>query len=202
MKTTRNFILYVFLIVFSTFAFAQEKEGLKLKSPSEFKHSISACPVAVAFGIYSVNYEFLYQKKHGFVARFDYEAIPKTYTEARIESSGYSFILNYRYHFNKQMNSYFAGAYGRYRQFNGEGKINETNFDFSMPDVSFGINAGKKWVWKSGFTLTFAIGYGFSNEDWNSNPNTQDVNEMIKDFRSDYDFIDPFYGEFSIGYSF
>ena len=202
MITTRNIIFYVFVILFSTFTFAQKKDDLKQKSPSEFKHSVSACPVAVAFGIYSVNYEFLHQKSHGFVVRFDYEAIPKTYTEAQIESNGYSFMLNYRYHFNKQMNSCFVGAYGRYRQFDGEGKINNTNFDFTMPDVSFGINAGKKWAWKSGFTMTFALGYGFSNEDWDSKPKTNEVNKIIRDFRNDYDFIDPFYGEFSIGYSF
>tara|TARA_B100001063_G_scaffold246136_1_gene284111 strand:+ start:53 stop:355 length:303 start_codon:yes stop_codon:yes gene_type:complete len=100
------------------------------------------------------------------------------------------------------MNSYFVGAYGRYRQFDGKGKINDTSFDFTMPDVSYGINAGKKWAWKSGFTLTFALGYGFSNEDWSSNPNTNEVNDMVRDFRDDYDFVDPFYGEFSIGYSF
>ena len=185
----------------SVITFAQETEDSN-NSQTEFKHSISMCPAAVAFGIYSVNYEYLHNQKHGFVARFDYEAIPKTYTDARIESSGYSFILNYRYHFNKQMNSYFVGAYGRYRQFDGKGKINDTSFDFTMPDVSYGINAGKKWAWKSGFTLTFALGYGFSNEDWSSNPNTNEVNDMVRDFRDDYDFVDPFYGEFSIGYSF
>jgi hypothetical protein len=201
MKINFKIIFTTLIITMSTITFAQEKKVTN-DFQKDFKHSISMCPVAVAFGIYSVNYEYLQNQKHGFVARFDYEAIPKTYTDARIESSGYSFLLNYRYHFNKQMNSYFVGAYGRYRQFDGEGKINNTNFDFTMPDVSFGINAGKKWVWKSGFTMTFALGYGFSNEDWDSNPNTTEVNDMIRDFRNDYDFIDPFYGEFSIGYSF
>jgi hypothetical protein len=201
MKTIKN-ILYALIIVFSTYTYAQDKEHFNQTSVTAFKHSISACPVAVAFGIYSINYEFLHHQKHGFVARFDYEAIPKTYTDAAIESSGYSFILNYRYHFNKQMNSYFVGAYGRYRQFDGEGTLNQTPFNFTMPDVSAGINAGKKWVWNSGFTLTFALGYGFSNEDWSSTPNTNEVNTMVKDFRKAYDFIDPFYGEFSIGYSF
>jgi len=201
MKTTFKIIITALVMSLSVFTFAQETEDSN-NSQTEFKHSISMCPAAVAFGIYSVNYEYLHNQKHGFVARFDYEAIPKTYTDARIESSGYSFILNYRYHFNKQMNSYFVGAYGRYRQFDGKGKINDTSFDFTMPDVSYGINAGKKWAWKSGFTLTFSLGYGFSNEDWSSNPNTNEVNDMVRDFRNDYDFVDPFYGEFSIGYSF
>lgn len=201
MTTNFKSIFTVILLLFSTLSFAQEDTG-SFDFQTELKHSISMCPVAVVFGIYSVNYEYLHNQKHGFVARFDYEDMPKTYTDARIESSGYSFILNYRYHFNHQMASWFVGAYGRYRQFDGDGMINDTNFDFTMPDVSFGINAGKKWVWKSGFTMTFALGYGFSNEDWSSDPNTIEVNDMIRDFRNDYDFIDPFYGEFSIGYSF
>lgn len=201
MKTNLKIIITALVMAISPIAFAQETENTN-DFQTEFKHSISMCPVAVAFGIYSVNYEYLHNQKHGFVARFDYEAIPKTYTDAQIKSSGYSFLLNYRYHFNKQMNSFFIGAYGRYRQFDGEGEINDTNFDFTMPDVSFGINAGKKWVWNSGFTMTFALGYGFSNEDWYSKPNTNEVNDMVKNFRNDYDFIDPFYGEFSLGYSF
>lgn len=201
MKPNFKMMSAVLAMAITTVVSAQEIEGTT-DSQTEFKHSISMCPVAVAFGIYSVNYEYLHHQKHGFVARFDYEAIPKTYTDARIESSGYSLILNYRYHFNQHMNSYFVGAYGRYRQFDGTGAINNTRFDFTMPDVSFGINAGKKWTWKRGFTLTFALGYGFSNEAWDSTPDTDAVNEMVRDFRNDYDFIDPFYGEFSIGYSF
>jgi hypothetical protein len=201
MKTTFKISVTAFAIAISSITFAQEKKETN-DYKRDFKHSISMCPVAVAFGIYSVNYEYLHQQKHGFVARFDYEAVPKTYTDANIESSGYAFLVNYRYHFSQQMQSFFVGAYGRYRQFDGNGVIDNTPFNFKMPDVSFGLNAGKKWAWKSGFTMTFALGYGFSNEDWDSNPNTSEVNDMIRDFRNDYDFIDPFYGEFSIGYSF
>jgi len=201
MKTKFKTIITVVVLALSTITIAQETEKTS-NVQKEFKHSISMCPVAVAFGIYSVNYEYLHNQKHGLVTRFDYEAIPKNYTDASIESSGYSLLVNYRYHFKKQMNSCFVGAYGRYRQFDGEGNINNTRFTFKMPDVSFGINAGKKWVWKSGFTITFALGYGISNEDWNSNPNTKIVNDKIEEYRDDYDFTDPFYGEFSIGYSF
>ncbi|SDW33451.1 Protein of unknown function [Lutibacter oricola] len=201
MKTQLKLIIAIFILSLSFSTYAQEQKE-KSYQTKEFKHSISACPVAVAFGIYSINYEYLHNQKHGFVARFDYEAIPKTYTDANIESNGCSVLLNYRYHIDKKMNSCFVGAYARYREFNGDGMINETAFDFNMPDVSFGINAGKKWVWNSGFTMTFALGYGFSNEDWDSNPDTVEVNDVIKDYRKAYDFIDPFYGEFSIGYSF
>ena len=65
---------------------------------SEFKHAINICPIAPVFGIYAINYEYLISPKNGFVARFEYEAVPKTYTDASIESSGTSFTLNYRRH--------------------------------------------------------------------------------------------------------
>lgn len=199
MNKTKQYLLSIFLVI-SLYGYSQTTENKS--NVSDFKHSLSACPVAVAFGIFSINYEYLHQQKHGFVVRFDYESIPKTYTDAKIESNGYSFLLNYRYHFNKNMKSYFVGAYARFRQFEGNGQATNTKFDFTMPDFSYGINAGKKWVWKSGFTMTFALGYGFSNETWDSNPNTEEINNYIKEYRKNYDFIDPFYGEFSIGYSF
>lgn len=201
MRVKMKIICTVIAMLFMKGIYAQINEKT-YPSQSGKKHSISMCPAAVLFGIYSINYEYLHRQKHGIVIRFDYEDIPRAYTDAQIESYGYSLILNYRYHFSEQMNSYFVGAYGRYRQFNGEGRVSNTKFEFTMPDVSIGVNAGKKWVWKSGFTMTFALGYGLSNEDWDSNPNTQVVNDKIRDYRENYDFIDPFYGEFSLGYSF
>ncbi len=193
---------FLFLVMAGIAMHAQEAPNEPLGFQKDFKHSISACPVAVVFGIYSINYEYLHNQKHGMVARFDYEAIPKTYTNANIESSGYSFLLNYRYHFNNRMKSFFVGAYARYRQFEGEGMIDDTPFEFTMPDISYGFNAGKKWVWKSGFNLTFALGYGISHEDWDTTPSSGAINGAIRDYRDAYDFIDPFYGEFSIGFSF
>lgn len=201
MNTVNKGITLIFMLL-SIIGIAQTNSKENKELLPEFKHSISVCPAAIAFGIYSINYEYLHNQKHGLVVRFDYEDIPKNYTDAKIESKGYSFILNYRYHFNKSMKSYFVGAYGRYRQFEGKGRTMNSNFEFTMPDYSFGINAGKKWVWKSGFTMTFALGYGFSNESWESTPNTIEVDNYVREYRKDYDFIDPFYGEFSIGYSF
>ncbi|GGK10640.1 hypothetical protein GCM10007962_00950 [Yeosuana aromativorans] len=202
-------VLFLVALAFgiSNASLAQDMANSK-KDKNKFKNSISFCPAALAFGIYSVNYEYLLNKKHGLVARFDYEAIPKTYTNTNIKSNGKAFIVNYRYHFSEQMKSFFVGAYGRYRIYNGTGVIegNNTteneNFSFDMPDWTAGINAGKKWVWNSGFNITLSFGYGFSNESWNASSNITSVDNAIKDFRKAYDFIDPFYGEFSIGYSF
>lgn len=202
-QTLKIAVVLVLLVNSTNLVFAQTDNNLAESEYSDkFNNSINMCPVAVAFGFYSVNYEHLFLGKHGIVARVDYEAIPGTYTKANIESSGLSFTLNYRYHLSEKMESMFIGVYSRYRVFEGEGNINSKQFDFDLTDITLGINAGKRWVWSSGFNITFALGYGYSWRERNVSSSDSDVKKSIDDFEDDYDFIDPFYGEFSIGYAF
>jgi hypothetical protein len=128
----------------------------------KFKHAINTCPGGVAFGIFSVNYEYLHKSKHGFVLRADYEHIPKTYSDAQIDAFGAALIVNYRYHFQKQMNSYFAGAFSRGRIYKGDGKWNNETINFSLPELTLGANIGRRWAWNSGFNITFLLGYGYT----------------------------------------
>lgn len=202
-QTLKLAAVLVLLVNSTNIIFAQSDNDLGESEYSDkFNNSINMCPVAVAFGFYSVNYEHLFLGNHGIVARVDYEAIPGTYTKAKIESSGLSFTLNYRYHLSEKMESMFIGVYSRYRLFEGEGNINSKKFDFDLPDITLGINAGKRWVWSSGFNITFALGYGYSWRERNVSSSDSDVKTSIDDFEDEYDFIDPFYGEFSIGYAF
>jgi hypothetical protein len=168
----------------------------------EFKHAINMCPGGIAFGIYSINYAQLFGSNHVLVGRFDYEDIPKTYTDANIESSGVAFILNYRWHFSGKMNSTYLGAYSRYRVYNGSGTLESTTFDFEIDELTLGLNVGKRWVWNSGFNLNFALGYGFSFDNREIDPTNTSLESTVDNFESEYDFIDPFLGEFSIGYAF
>ena len=62
MKTTFKIIITAIVMSLSVITFAQETEDSN-NSQTEFKHSISMCPAAVAFGIYSVNYEYLHNQK-------------------------------------------------------------------------------------------------------------------------------------------
>ena len=125
----------------------EESSSPKSSSPrSEFKHALNICPIAPVFGIYAVNYEYLISPKNGIVARFEYEDVPKTYTDASIESSGMSYTLIYRRHLSAEMNSVFLGAHTRYRMFNGNGELESEKFDFTLNSLSIGLNAGKRWV--------------------------------------------------------
>ncbi|WP_430935488.1 DUF3575 domain-containing protein [Saccharicrinis sp. 156] len=181
---------------------AQYSEETTLEARKETRHAFNACPFGVAFGIVSANYEYLLKPNHGIMVRFDYEGIPKTYSDANIDANGKAVVLNYRYHITAGMKGWFAGAYGRYRWYNGEGKIDNTNFDFELPDFTFGLNAGKRWVWECGLTATAAFGYGVSWKDRNVHNSTPQVEAAIDVFEEKYDFINPFMGELSIGYTF
>lgn len=179
-----------------------EKTAKSASATSHFKNAINTCPGAVAFGIFSLNYEHLFHPNHGLVGRFDYESIPKTYSDAKIESSGVAFILNYRWHLSGEMKSAFLGAYARHRIYSGSGTIEATEFDFTLPETTFGLNVGKRWAWKSGFNLTLAFGYGFSFENRDATPTNGAIEASLDQFEKAYDFIDPFLGELSIGYAF
>lgn len=181
---------------------AQQAADNTTEKRQSFKHAFNMCPGGIALGIFSVNYEQLIKPNHGLMVRFDYEAIPRTYSDADIESQGFAGIVNYRYHLKGEMNSLFLGAYGRFRVYKGEGNLEGSGFDFSIPETTLGLNAGKRWAWNSGFTMTFALGYGISFQDRKVDNSTPAIESAIDQFEKGYDFIDPFLGEFSIGYTF
>ena len=197
MKVSKNHLLklLIVLVLATNTSYAQEKNEIK-------RHAINFCPGGIAFGIFSANYEYLITPKNGIVARVDYEAIPKTYTSANIESNGKAFILNYRRHFLGEMNSFYAGVYTRFRVYKGEGNINSQEFDFKIPEVTVGLNVGKRWVFKSGFNINLSFGYGVSFQNKKLSIDNNEVSSSVDSWEDSYDFIDPFLGEFSIGYSF
>ncbi len=186
--------------------FAQTEQNVSTTDPisssKNFKHAINFCPVAIAFGIYAINYEYLFRPSHGLVGRFEYESIPKSYTEAFIESSGVAFSLNYRWHISGEMNSIFLGTYSRYRVYDGSGTLESIAFDFNKSELALGLNAGKRWVWNSGFNVTISLGYGFSFDDREANPSNMNIESVLNRFEDDYDFSGPLFGELSIGYAF
>lgn len=195
----------IFFLVFLTTVtlIAQNISERQVTSKSDdFRHSINMCPLGIVLGIYSVNYEYMITKTHGIVFRLDYEDIPKTYSDAKINANGKAAILNYRYHCDEKLGSFYIGAFGRYRIYEGNGNLNSQSFEFDIKDFTLGLNAGKKWVWDSGFNINFTLGYGYSFQDKNKSMSTKEIDASIKVFEKKYDFIDPFLGEFSIGYAF
>jgi hypothetical protein len=206
-KTRRLTYLVVLLmtVFFVENASAQSQENKKKQDErwiSPARTAINVCPGGVAFGFYSANVEHLFGENHGLVLRGDLETIPDTYSDANIESSGKAVILNYRYHIGGGLNSFYAGAYARYRKIKGDGSLENGDFDFKLPECTLGLNVGKRWIWKNGLSLNFALGYGYAYDELKVNNSSQAAINAIDVFRDDYTFMNGFLGEFSIGYAF
>jgi hypothetical protein len=193
-------------ILFAGNAGAQSHENTTNKDSERWispaKTAINMCPGGIALGFYSANVEHLFGENHGLVLRGDLETIPKTYSDAEIDANGKAVILNYRYHIGGGLNSFYAGAYARYRKIKGDGSLETGDFDFKLPEYTVGLNVGKRWIWKSGFTLNFTLGYGYAYDELKVNNSSQEALDAIDVFRDDYAFGNGFMGEFSIGYAF
>jgi hypothetical protein len=203
-----NFIKILYLLIGlliinqSVIAQGNEVPNDSTERRLKFNQAINTCPGGVAFGIFSVNYEYLFHSKHGLVLRADYEHIPGTYSDAKIDAFGAAVILNYRYHFNAQMNSFFAGAYSRARIYKGDGQWNNETVKFSLPEVTLGVNVGRRWAWNSGINVTFSLGYGYTFKRRNIGTDDAGFEEKIDEFEKKYNFSNSFLGELSIGYAF
>ncbi len=203
---TYGLITLLFSIVATGPVIAQQPESISSAddtvSGKIYTQSINMCPLAIAFGIYSVNYEHLFNQTHGVVARIEYESISETYSDDPINANGVGFSLNYRWHWSGGMESWFLGAFARYRMYNGDGTSGQTDFNFEMREFTLGANVGKRWVWNSGFNITFAFGYGFSTLNKETEPTSTSIETLLNTFEDEYTFLGPFMGEFSIGYAF
>jgi len=196
-------ILSVFLI---SNLFAQQEDTLSTtdlsSSGKEFNQAVNFCPGGIIFGIYAINYEYLVGKNHGLVARFDYESVSETLSDDTMAADGFAFTFNYRWHFCGGMESFYIGSYARYKYYKGDATDGSTKFDFTLHEYTLGLNAGKRWVWNSGFNINCAFGYGISKLNKETDPTTPSIESKLNDFIDNYTFIDPFYGEISIGYAF
>ena len=196
---------FTFCIFLTGNVIAQEEAVSTIDSTAstkKFTRSINMCPGGIAFGVYSFNFEYLFNQTHGLVSRFDYESISESYSGDPVDVNGFALILNYRWHWSGAMESGFLGSYVRYRTYIGSGTSGSTKFDFTMPELTVGLNVGKRWVWNNGLNLTLAFGYGISTSTTDADPNTISIKSTINDFKDDYTFLGPFLGEFSIGYAF
>ena len=203
-KALRRATLYFLLTGVSILGKAQmnTSDSTNLSNHKEFRQAINFCPVALAFGIYSMNYERLISDHHGVLLRADYEAVPQSYSDANINASGKAGIVNYRYHVKGGLKSCFVGAFSRYRVYDGDGEIDGTSFDFTLSEVTVGANIGKRWILKNGLNCTFAVGYGLLMDNQSTSSSATNVNESIQQFKNEYDLYNGFFGEFSIGYAF
>jgi len=206
-RTNSKFTLLIFCIFLAVNLYSQQEDRTSATDPNssgkEFNQAVNMCPGGIVFGIYSVNYEYLAGQNHGLVARFDYESVSETLSDDTImKANGYGFTFNYRWHFSGELESFYIGSYARYKVYKGDGTNGSTKFDFTLQEYTLGLNAGKRWVWNSGINVNCAFGYGISKLKEETDPSNSLNDSTLDKFIDDYTFIDPFYGEISVGYAF
>ena len=174
---------------------AQEKKD-------SFKNAVNFCPGGIIFGVYSINYTRLLTTKLSLESRFDYESISEKYSGDEFDADGLALVLNIRRHFSPSLQSFYLGSYVRYRIYDGTGETGPDDFDFEINEFTIGLNAGKRWVWNSGFNINFMLGYGYAWTDEKIDPDNSANNDSYDNFVDKYEFEGPMLGEFSIGYAF
>lgn len=172
---------------------------------NEPKHAINICAIAIpVMNMYVLNYEYLYQKRHGLAARIEFA--PKL-KGANTNGTMFAGVLNYRWHFSPELKNFFVGPYVRYRYVYGSGIAETKKYDYKVPEVNLGLNAGYRWVSKIGINVVLSAGYGYSFVKENISPYDSDINTAFSKFKNANNtnnaVLDaPFYGEVSIGYAF
>ncbi len=202
MNLKKVLVLVACLLIVSLISAAEGNKLTKAEKDLKidgFKQSINSCPGGLVFGVYSINYERLLKPKLGLVARFDFENISEKYSGDKFDATGLGFILNYRRHFSPSLKSFYLGSYVRYRVYDGTGEDGQIDFDFDISEFTIGLNAGKRWVWSSGFNINFMLGYGVAFTDTEVDDSNEDAYDKFTD---KYSFEGPMLGEFSIGWAF
>lgn len=210
MKTLIKYVATLMLLFVSFYSSAQNmnSDSNANSNAKEFKQAINFCPIAIAFGIYSANYERLLNDHHGIMIRGDIESIPKSFADGKLNVSGKDAILNYRYHINGGLKSLFVGTFARYRVYNGDIRSQpeldsqQIFDDFKLSEVTIGANTGKRFIFKSGFNVNLSAGYGIFMDKMSISNSTNDNIEAIHAFQKEYDLYNGMYGEISIGYAF
>jgi len=191
-------VLFIVLIVSGIFI-------NQLHAQDEPRQAVNICALAIPLmNMYVVNSEYLYHERHGLAARIEYAPKLRGADTKGVALAG---VLNYRWHLSPKLKNFFVGPYARYRYVYGSGTAETTDYEFKVPEINLGINAGYRWVSKIGFNVLIAAGYGYSIGDDKLTPASEETISTFKSFKKANDtnsvMLDaPFYGEFSIGYAF
>jgi hypothetical protein len=89
--------------------------------------------------------------------------------------------------------------FGMSRKTGVSGEDGPVEFDFDITEFTIGLNAGKRWVWSSGFNINFMLGYGVAFTDTDVESSFESAYDKFTD---KYSFEGPMLGEFSIGWAF
>lgn len=195
MKKKIKVILAVIVLTYTTVA-AQSNDTMF------YRHSISSNIAGLAFERWGLAYEFRMTPRHALFLQgggsFPYIS----------EEKEYGFGLHYKYFFNSVKDAKFLWFNKLvYRTSFANLNIRYMNLDgihdgakFLYESFFIGLGVGQTWVWNSGFTISYWLGYGppiGSDFNWkNTVPEDGESWANIYKYSSGLDF------GLSLGYSF
>lgn len=165
MKTFLSTIILVLLVTFGysnelvrTKAYTTKKEEPAILN----RHSVQLNVAGLAFERYGITYEYRLAPRHTIMVQGG-GSIPFI-----CEEKEYGFGLHYKYYINPKNDAKFLGLFksaqrstfldlnARYMNLDGIHEGAECLFE----SYFIGAGIGQLWVWKSGFSISYWLGYG------------------------------------------
>ena len=156
MKHFKKILSLVFILLTYTTVTAQSNDTLF------YRHSIQSNIAGLGFERCGLSYEFRMTPHHALFVQgggsFPFIS----------EEKEYGFGLHYKYYFNPVNDARFLGLFkSAYKNSFANLNIRYMNLDGihngaeALYEAFFtGAGAGQNWVWKSGFTISYWLGYG------------------------------------------
>ena len=184
-------------------ALAQDGPIITKQAPTEKQNSINVSPIGLVFGSYSLNYERLVNRHHGFIVEGDYARL----SDDESEQATFGGNIGYRYHWSGGQDSGFVGLNVGYAQGTGEASTTTNDvtktFDVDSTVTRVTANVGRRWAWNSGFNITLRVGAGYGDytiTTQSADPEALDAAKNIDDLLTVFPVaID---GELSVGWAF
>jgi hypothetical protein len=160
----------------SSRVYSQELKKDSLKFARPYKHAIHIMPTSLLFRNFNLGYEYLYKQKHA-VELSGYYLTSGT-------SIGHALSLNYKRYKTVRNSYFFWGIFADYSNYHHTEVYENTTYEYTMKTIAVGPNLGMKWAWRSGFLITFRLGYGIPvwDYDWISSHPEDDLYANTTEF--------------------
>ncbi|NLD98839.1 MAG: hypothetical protein GX640_03110 [Fibrobacter sp.] len=159
-------------------------------------NSININPFTLYDRNINVNFEHLFEDRHGFMVEGSYYF-----------KGGFTVGAQYRYHYFRRhnqsgLNSRFMGPFLKYERYHGDLSQSTHGIDsywkYDVSDIRLGVNWGRRWFIGNVFNIVFRFGYGYPvmyQSIWYPHNQPSWADGLVK-------FVKGFDGEISVGFAF
>jgi hypothetical protein len=153
----------------------EEAQEVELEEPG--KHSINVSPLGILFGAYNLNYEYLHDGTHGFLA----EGGVAHSNRDDISATSFAGAGGYRWHWRGKQSSGFLGANIGYQRGWASTTIDGELLDVTVQRMTVVGNVGRRWAWDFGLNITLRVGAGYGAWNVSSSSDDPDVQQAVRD---------------------